>query len=332
MELNFSRREKIVGMFVICIAVLLLTTVIVIGRGKDWFKKYVTYYTIFDEGYNLQVDTPVKLFNADIGKIKKIDLVGDSVKIKLIILEEFRSRINTSTKATVESPTLLGSEHIAIIPAKDDSPLIQEGGIIPSKKKKSIADYLEEFQIEKTAKMIIETAQGLTKIVQILQDPEGPLFTALGNLNKTLAHVEMITRGVQAGEGTVGGLLKSRSLWDQIRANLDEVGKSIENISRAAAKTPVTMDQVQDNLATLHEIEKGILDATGTLKTILANIEKGSYDVPKVTQSTSKGIQEIRNAVENINKAVQSLQQSFLIKPHLPPLPEGKNVDASLRP
>ena len=75
MDLNYSRTDKIVGTFVICIAILLLSTVVIIGRGKDWFKKYVTYYTTFEESYNLEVNAAVKLFKTDIGKVKEITLV-----------------------------------------------------------------------------------------------------------------------------------------------------------------------------------------------------------------------------------------------------------------
>ncbi|MBC8431437.1 MAG: MCE family protein [Desulfobacterales bacterium] len=345
MELKFDKKEKAVGIFIICIAMLLLTTVIVIGRGKGWFKTYITYYTIFDQSYNLEVNTPVKLFNTDIGKIKQILLVGDKVKIKLSISHEFGSRIRKSTRATVQSPTVLGAEHIAIIPGEDDSPLLQAGGVIPSDKKKSIADYLGEFQVEKTAKMIIMAAQEITSIVQILRDPHGPFFTAFKSLNSLLAQVEKMTSEIDAGKGTVGGLIKSRALLDQVHGNLDEVGKIIGNLSEASAKTPGTADQMKETLETLHEIEKGILesvpdikrtmkdveDAVGTLKIILADIEKGSKNIPEVTRSTSQGIQEIRKAVNNIDKVVQSLQQHYFFKPRLPPEPTGRNVDAGLR-
>ena len=112
MELDFSKKEKIVGTFIISVTVLLLVTVVIIGRGKDWFKKYITYYTVFDEGYNLQPDTAVKLFSANIGKVKDITLVGDKVEVTLKILDDFRSRIRTDSIATVKSPTLIGSEYI----------------------------------------------------------------------------------------------------------------------------------------------------------------------------------------------------------------------------
>ncbi len=297
MELDFNKKEKIAGIFIIGIAILLLATVIIIGRGKDWFKTYITYYTAFEESYNLMVDTPVKLFNADIGKVKDITPVGNKVKVTLIILKDYQSRIRTDSVATVESPTLIGSEYISIIPGSKDAPLIPQEGDIPSRAKRSIADLLNEFQVEKTIKMVVDAVQEISRIVLLLRDPEGPLFAALDNANKTLAHIEIITRDISSGKGTFGNIVKSRDLLDHIHQNLDKVE-----------------------------------DAVDTLKTILSNIEKGSHDIPKVTQSATKGIHEIRSAVEDIDEVVQSLKQNFLIRSNLPPETKAENVDAGLRP
>jgi len=297
MELDFNKKEKIAGIFIIGISILLLATVIIIGRGKDWFKTYITYYTAFEESYNLMVDTPVKLFNADIGKVKDITPVGNKVKVKLIILKDYQSRIRTDSVATVESPTLIGSEYISIIPGSEDAPLIPQEGDIPSRAKRSIADLLNEFQVEKTIKMVVDAVQEISRIVLLLRDSEGPLFAALDNTNKTLAHIEKITRDMSSGKGTLGNILKSRDLLDHIHQNLDKVE-----------------------------------DAVDTLKTILSNIEKGSHDIPKATQSATKGIHEIRSAVEDIDKVVQSLKQNFLIRSNLPPETKAENVDAGLRP
>ena len=297
MELDFTKKEKIAGILIIGISILLLATVIIIGRGKDWFKTYITYYTAFEESYNLMVDTPVKLFNADIGKVKDITPVGNKVKVKLIILKDFQSRIRTDSVATVESPTLIGSEYISIIPGSKDAPLIPQEGDIPSRAKRSITDLLNEFQVEKTIKMVVDAVQEISRIVLLLRDSEGPLFAALDNTNKTLAHIEKITRDISSGKGTLGNIVKSRDLLDHIHQNLDKVE-----------------------------------DAVDTLKTILSNIEKGSHDVPKVTQSATKGIHEIRSAVEDIDEVVQSLKQNFLIRSNLPPETKAENVDAGLRP
>jgi phospholipid/cholesterol/gamma-HCH transport system substrate-binding protein len=297
MELDFNKKEKTAGIFIIGIAILLLATVVIIGRGKDWFKTYITYYTAFEESYNLMVDTPVKLFNADIGKVKNITLVGDKVKVKLKILKDYQSRIRTDSVATVESPTLIGSEYISIIPGSEDAPLIPQEGDIPSRAKRSITDLLNEFQVEKTMKMVVDAVQEISRIVLLLRDPGGPLFAALDNANKTLVNIEKITRNISSGKGTLGNIVQSRDLLDHIHQNLDKVE-----------------------------------DAVDTLKTILSNIEKGSHDIPKVTQSATKGIHEIRSAVEDIDEVVQSLKQNFLIRSNLPPEIKAENVDAGLRP
>jgi phospholipid/cholesterol/gamma-HCH transport system substrate-binding protein len=315
MEVDFNKREKIVGVFIIGVTILLLTTVVIIGRGKDWFKKYIPYYTTFEESYNLQVNSPVKLLDANIGKVKKIAIVGDKVRVNLAILEEYKSRIRTNSVATVKSPTIIGTEYIYIIPGTEDAPLIQRGSEIPSKAKKSITDYLDEFQVEKTIKMVVDAVQNISKIVQTLHDPQGPLFTTFDRTNRTLANIK----------GTVGGLLKTRDLLDQIHRNLDKVENNLAILEKIE-------NGVLENIPDIKKIVKDLTKSVEEIKIIVANIKKGSYDIPKVTQSANDGIYEIRSAVENIDKVVQSIQKNFLIKPNLPPESEPVNVDSGLRP
>lgn len=337
MELAFDRKEKIAGVFVITVAILLLATVVILGRSKDWFKTYVTYYTIFDESYNLQENAAVKLYNADIGKVKKITLVENKVKVKLSILEQYASRIRKDSVAIVESPTFIGSEYIAIQSGIADI-LIEENGEIPSAAKKSVADILTEFQVEKTAKMVVEAVQNLSEIAQIIRDPNGPLFEAFENINKILSCSEKIASDVQAGKGSVGNVLKSKQLTDSIVRNFDKMETILASINKASIKTPETIDTVQkignevfDNIAIIKKILNETTKSISILNTILSNMEKGSRDVPKVTQSTKQGVNEIRVGVESIDKVFQSLQKNILIRSNLPPELEGKNIDAGLR-
>ncbi len=316
MEVDYNKKEKIVGTFVIGIVVLMLAMLIIIGRGKDWFKTYITYYTTFDESYNLKEDAAVKLYRADIGKVKKITLAEDKVRVKLVILEDYSSRIRSDSVAIVDSPTFIGSEYISIIPGTADAPLIEKGGEIPSREKKSVDDILAEFEVEKTVKMVIPAIQGIAEIAQIMRDPNGPLFTALDNFNKTLSYVETISRDIEAGKGTIGGIIRSRELLDKIFRDLDKLDEILEDINKASSKTPVIMDQVSESVS--------------SIKRIIKQVEE-SHDVPEITRSVKNGIQEIRYGAEEIDKVVQSLQKNLLIKSNLPPEEEPENIDAGLR-
>ena len=88
---------------------------------------------------------------------------------------------------------------------------------------------------------------------------------------------------------------------------------------------------IEDATQKAPEIIDSLKKSTEMINQILVNIEKGSRDVPAVTKSTKHGIREIREGVEEVDKVVQSVQKSFLIRPNLPPEPKGENIDAGLR-
>jgi len=330
MEVDYNKKEKIVGTFVIGIVVIMLAMLIIIGRGKDWFKTYITYYTTFDESYNLSENAAVKLYKADIGKVKKITLAEDKVRVELVILEDYLSRIRSDSVAIVDSPTFIGSEYISIIPGSADAPLIEKGGEIPSREKKSVSDILAEFEVEKTAKMVIPAIQDIAEIAQIMRDPEGPLFALLDSFNRTLSYFEKVARDIEAGKGTIGGIIRSRVLLDKILSDLDKLGEILENINKASSKTPVIMDQVQDNLAAVKKIGDDLSESVSSIKRIVKQVEE-NRDIPEITHSVKNGIKEIRDSVDEIDKVVQSLQKNFLIKSKLPPEEEPENIDAGLR-
>ena len=346
MEASYTRAEKSVGFFVVGIVVLLLATVVILGRGKDWFAEEVTFYTSFKESYNLEVNAAVKLFKADIGKVKRISLGKDNVNVQLAILARYASRIRQNSVAVVDSPTLIGSEYISIVPGAPNSPKIPVGGMIPSIEKKSIADVFKEFEVEETALLAVRTIQDISVLVTIMKDPQGPFLTSLRNIEKTSTHLEQITGKIGQGQGALGSLVASRELVDGALSNLDKMNVLLDDMQATAARGPALMDQVGDNLSTIQAAGTGIVDnvhalnaileearvSIETIQIILENLKQGSQEIPQVTHSARQGIREIREGVENIDRVVQSLQRNIIIRSNLPDEPLSMDIDAGIRP
>jgi len=141
MDLHFSSKEKIVGTFAICITILILATIIIIGRGKDWFRASVIFYATFSESYNLKENAAVKMYNTDIGLIKDISITGQKVKLTLKIYEDFAERIKDDAIATVESPTLIGDEYVSIKPGSRDALPLMEFGSLKSSSRHKVLGY-----------------------------------------------------------------------------------------------------------------------------------------------------------------------------------------------
>lgn len=317
MELRFARKDKIVGVFMIFVLGLMLASIVLVGRGKDWFKTYVTYYTVFKETYGLQEGASVKLYNAEIGKVRRIVLVEDEVQIRLAILEDYASRIKTDTVATVESPTFIGSEFVAIKPGSPQAHPIPRGGTIPSEAKKSVGDILEEYQVEETAKRLTLAIQDLSDIVEELRNPDGPLFTAMKRINASLADIQSVTADIRAGKGTVGELVKSDALIKKVYAELETLDSILKRMDETAAKTPEMAESVRESLEKVNRI--------------LDNLEKGSEDVPAIVKSSKRGVEEIREGVGDTKRLIKAVEKLPLVRDNLPPKAEGKNMDAGLR-
>lgn len=345
MDMTYSRTEKLVGLFVLGVFLLLLATVVVLGRGKDWFRTYIEYYTSFDESYGLEVDTPVKLFKTEIGRVKRITLVGDRVEVELIVLEEYASRLTSGSRVTVESPTLIGSEYVSIKPGPASAPPIPKGGIIPSRPRRSLTGLLAEFEVEKTAKKLVQAIQDISEITAVLKDPHGPLISTLENMGSATGDLKMITRDLRAGKGTIGSLLKTRELIDRIHGRVDQVGDILDSVDAAAGKAPGAMDLVQDNLAGLGTIRERIVERIDRIEPILTeieetvslmrkmlqNMEPASRDLPALTGSSRTLLENIDERMDEIDDILKAVQENFLIKPNLPQSPEAKSIDSGLR-
>lgn len=346
MNLDFSSKEKIVGTFVICITVLILTTVIIIGRGKDWFRASVVIYATFNESYNLEENASVKMYSTDIGTVKDISITGEKVRLTLKIFKDFAPRIKTDAIASVESPTLIGDEYVSIKPGSHDFLPLPENGEVRTVAKKSISDILEKFEIEKTARMVVSAVQGISETAQQLKAHDGPLMVSLNNIEKTTTNLEKLTNSLQAGEGTAGSILQSRELIEALLARIDKLGEILDNLSRATEKTPQTVELVNTNLETLkrfsakasgsfsrlENILREVDESIRSIKTTLANFEEGSHDIPAIIKSARQGIDEIRDSVEDADKIIQSVQKNPLIRGNLPPVPEARPTDTGLRP
>jgi len=311
MELKFTRRERIVGLFMVGVALLLLATVFLVGRGKDWFKTYVTYYTVFNESYNLNVNAAVKLSKADIGKVKDISLTEDKVRVELAILKEYSSRIKEDSIATVESPTLIGSEYVSIKAGSAKSPRRKPGSDIPSEPRKSIDDIMAEFQIKDTAKKFITVVQNLSDLTEQLSNRSGPLYKTLNSASGFMGNLEVVSRDIREGKGSVGNILRSDELVKNIKAELQRLDKILAGLEQ---QTPGAMDDIRASLQ--------------SLKKILAAIES---EAPEVMGSTQKGINEARREIKNLDSVIQSVQKAPIIRSNLPPGPQGENTDAGLR-
>ena len=318
MRLQYSTMERMTGAFILLTLIVFLFTVAVVGRGKNWFRKHVVYYTAFEEGYNLVSGSRVKLLGTDIGSVTDVLLTtGNKVKVQVKVLAEYASRIRANSVATVESPTVIGSEYINIRPGSSKAAVIPPEGMIPTKEKKKFTEYLEQYEIGAKLEHIGKILEDLALITDQLKDPKGPFFGTFSNL-------QQITGTVEAGEGSLGRLIKSDELYehmDTFVATLQEtadhlvragvnIEKGSEHLEKATREGPEMVDKTQE-----------LLDRLLKVQVIL---EKVMTEVPEISAQAREGMQEV-------NRILDSVKENFLIRPNLPPPPDSETHGLEIR-
>ncbi|PNV86849.1 MAG: hypothetical protein C0610_04685, partial [Desulfobacteraceae bacterium] len=275
-------------------------------------------YTAFEEGYNLVSGSRVKLLGTDIGSVTDVLLTtGNKVKVQVKVLAEYASRIRANSVATVESPTVIGSEYINIRPGTSKAAVIPPEGLIPTKEKKKFTEYLEQYEIGAKLEHIGKILEDLALITDQLKDPKGPFFGTFSNL-------QQITGTVEAGEGSLGRLIKSDELYehmDTFVATLQEtadylvragvnIEKGSEHLEKATREGPEMVDKTQE-----------LLDRLLKVQVIL---EKVMTEVPEISAQAREGMQEV-------NRILDSVKENFLIRPNLPPPPDSETHGLEIR-
>ena len=308
MRLEYSTAEKMVGAFILLTLFTLLFTVAMVGRGKNWFRKHVSYYATFKEGYNLSPGSRVKLFGTDVGQVTGVSLTEDNkVRVGFRILADYASRIRADSLAVVESPTLIGSEYIAISPGSKSAPALPPGGEMPSKEKKSLSEYLEEYEVDKMVKRLSEILDGLARISTQLGDRDGPLMG-------TLQNVRQLTGTVEQGRGSLGRLIRHDEFYLKIMEELDALSKILASVDA----TGTHVKQLSERLATASErapeMALQVQEIISRMVRVSLLLERTMRDVPEISQQTREGMREV-------NRILDSIQKNFLIRSNLPPPP-----------
>lgn len=290
MEEGFTRREKMVGLFLLVMVILIKITLLVIAQGKGWFQSQTTYYINFKQGYNLRQGSLVKMFNTEIGKVSEINFTRtedeNQVIVTVRVLTEKAALIRTDSVAEVIAPTLIGNEYIEISPGSAGYPPIPPAGTIASRAHKTLSENLAELFNEETIKQARKTIANITALSEQLKQQERAWLT-------TVNHVDEVVVSVLKGQGTLGELVSRKEFYNSMKQSMAEVDKSLQNIKKITGDLMPAAQHLQ-------EASKTIKQETESVKSILADIKTGTQEFPGVMETASETAQGSKTVVEAV--------------------------------
>jgi phospholipid/cholesterol/gamma-HCH transport system substrate-binding protein len=311
-----------VGIVAVVAMVITGALIILLTSQSNFFQGNFTLHTFMQDSAGMADNAAVRLNGISVGHIKKIALSGlkdpkKTVRIDMLIREEFLSLIPDDSTASINSSNLLGDKYINI--AKGTHPKhVEANGEIPSLASQDIPEILAQASgLLGQFQTILTKVDNLLAVVDAGQGNLGKLIkddSLYNRLNSTVAEVEQLVKDVKNSNGTISHLLYDDGLYNDIRRpiqRLDDMLAQVQQAKGTAGKLlydPAVYDEAR---ASLGEAKK-MLDELNAGRGTAGKVLKDDELYRQLTGITGK----LNAAIDRINAGQGSLGQ-FVVNPEL---------------
>ena len=283
MAYRFKHLEKVVGVFLTLVILIVVALVIFIGRERRWFEQQYEFSTEFWRGEGLKPGLVVSMKGIQIGEVKTVYLNEENwIDVRFSVYEEYAERIRKDSAAKLRSP-LIGSKVLEISPGGKDELPLENGSYIWSEDTNEGADILKLRAKEEKPDQLTKILNNVESLTDSLSDAEGnfqsmlskaqELFDMLaseeGSLNRTMRNLEQITGSIEDKEGSIGKLVYDNyELYDSIMSIMEKVNVIMENFQDLSRTISETSPEIK---AAIERANTTMDEATGLIRTLQEN-------------------------------------------------------------
>jgi phospholipid/cholesterol/gamma-HCH transport system substrate-binding protein len=307
-ESRSSRRGILVGLFICLGVAFLISGILIIGNLRETFKQKMKLSAVFEDVNGLQAGNNVWFSGVKIGTVNNLEFRGKSqVHVIFKIETKAQAYIRKDAKVKIGSEGLIGNKTLVIYGGTSSANEVEEGDILGVEKTFSSEDMLST-----------------------LQDNNN-------NLKSITNDFKTISRKLANGEGTIGKFLNDTSIYahmNAVAASLQKASEkseqlitSLSSFSAGLNKKGALANQLVTDTVLFNSIKASALQLqkiSDTTSAFMSDLQKASIN-PKSSigvllhdeQSAAAlkaTIGNLQNSSENLNKDLEGLQHSFLLR------------------
>ena len=240
---------------------------------------------LFDTVQDLKVGSSVKIAGVEIGRVEKIALDGNKVRVTMKI--HSGAVVKTDSKAVIKFTGLMGLNFVAIDFGTPDAPRAVGGAVLVTEEQPDLNAIMIKLDGATTG------IQNLTKSFtpDTINNLMGPLVDFVkqnsGHIGGAISNIENISGQIASGEGTVGKLIYSDSLYNSAL---------------------VTVTNLQDTVVDVRQVVNGISGGKGTIGRLVTDETLYSETAASMT-NLNQILQKINQGQGTIGKLVN--EQEF---------------------
>ncbi len=310
--MNNSQQSARVGLFFLLGLALIWVTFETLSGGKVFKDKGYTLIAGFETLKSLKPGDEVRMAGVKVGEVHQTQLAGR--RAEAILRIDSNVHIKSDATATIAMQGLIGTNSISIDLGSVNAPDLPPGAEIRTRESADLNTVMT--QIGDLGKKLEASLGGLGSA--LTGDPQHPgLMQKLDrlvtenhdNVTATVANLKDVTEKINKGEGTLGKLVNSPQLHNELVATINEIKGAAGEAKTFVANAQAIVDQVKSGKGTLGAL---VFDqkAGDDLKASIANLRLVSDKIAKGEGTLGKLISDdsmLRDAQAIMKKADRAL-------------------------
>jgi len=210
--------------------------------GMTLFHTGYRVSALFDTVQDLKVGNSVKMAGVEVGRIEKIELANNKVNVTMKLHSD--AVVKTDSKAIIKFTGLMGQNFVSIDFGSLDAPKAVDGAVLTTEEQPDLNAIMAK--LDGAATGIQNAMKGFTG--DSINNLLGPMTDLIkqnsSRITATVSNLESISGQIASGEGTVGKLIYSDTLYNSAL---------------------LTVTNLQDTVAEVRGVVSGITNGQGTI-------------------------------------------------------------------
>jgi len=293
-----KRVEFKVGLFVVLISVLIITSIVYLAYSKGFFTKEYIYTLSSKSGEDLTEGIPVVFSGFKIGRVDALELNDEGILlIKIRIPEKHAKWIRADSKFSLYKP-LIGSTRLIITTDNLNSPPLPLT---------TVPEIVMVNDINETIKRVQPTLDKVDKVVAHVESITASLADPQGDVNKILRHSERLTENLAKKDTLLEMAVGSKE-------SVQSVNESLKKVRDILAHADDQMYGKDGVLPLVRTILKDVIIKLQKMNAAVDNVVKISADTAESTKDLKILRTEIDTTVNTINNMVKEIDMKIPFK------------------
>jgi phospholipid/cholesterol/gamma-HCH transport system substrate-binding protein len=297
--------ETKLGIFVI-LAIFAAVIIIETLGGVDFLQHGYHISALFETAQDLKIGNSVKMAGVEIGRVEEITIATNDNKVRVTMKIHSDAMVKTDSKAVIKFTGLMGQNFVSVDFGASGSPNAVDGTVLETEEQPDLNAIMAKLDNAATG------IQNLTKSFtpDTIDNLFGPLTDLIkqnsDHLTMTISNIENISGQIASGQGTVGKLIYTDSLYNSALT-------TVTNLQDAVTQVRDVVNSISSGRGTLGKLvtDETLYNSTTAsmtnLNQILLKINQGQGTVGKLVND-QEFYKNAKLSLQKLDKAADGLE------------------------